>query len=176
MKLQPVKDGGPAYVAHVAFAFTERMWLHTRRTEKPSECIMIILFSVIWAWPDFCVLRPQEAVQALRLPALWGGEGAVPLLPAVLECRGLLLLHQRLHHHQWVLPQPLATSDTGSDSLPVFMLNTENYWAISVFKHRFWKHTMISYNVTLLQCCGSSVFDLVKQRSHEKCVKVQKMV
>lgn len=68
--------------------------------------------SCIWTWPDLTGMLcrvPQEAVQALRLPALWGGEGAVPLPPALSQRRRLLLLHQRLHHHQWVL-RPLHTT------------------------------------------------------------------
>lgn len=45
---------------------------------------------------------PQEAVQALRLLALRRGKRAVSFSPPEPECRGLLLLYQRLHHHKYV--------------------------------------------------------------------------
>lgn len=70
----------------------------------------------IWTWLDW---PPQEAVQTLRLPALWGGEGAVPLPFALSQCCWLLLLHQCLHHHQWV------TSDLWPPTAMLF-LNKRN--------------------------------------------------
>lgn len=53
----------------------------------------------------FIFLLLQEALQALCLSALRWREGTVPLSLAVLQCRRLLLLHQRLHHDQWVAAQ-----------------------------------------------------------------------
>lgn len=60
------------------------------------------------------VLSQQESVQALCLPALRGGEGTVPLPPALSQHSWLLLLHQRLHHHQYVLHQLHMTYDISS--------------------------------------------------------------
>jgi hypothetical protein len=57
----------------------------------------------------------QEPVQALCVPPLWGGEGAVSIPPADSECCWLLLLHQHLHWYQWVClvhlyPRPFPPS------------------------------------------------------------------
>lgn len=76
----------------------------------------------IWTWLDW---PPQEAVQTLRLPALWGGEGAVPLPFALSQCCWLLLLHQCLHHHQWVFHQLHITSDLWPPTAMLF-LNKRN--------------------------------------------------